>query len=422
VSERDEPIQASPTLAEHVATPRSVLLVTPRWARDGGVSTHAMTSGEALAAQGVEVAALAAHVDPDANVPGVSVMHAPRLFDASASPQQKLGDDALASAPAIVHLHQFEDPDVVALLRTHAPVVISVHGFTACTSGVHYFGPGEECTRPHGPGCVPNLLARGCAHTRDPRWLPGAYRHAGRGRDALRGADLAVSYSSAVDRHLAINGVERRRAIPLFTTMTPLVGSGHEQRRRVVFAGRVIAPKGIDVLIRAAQSVDGEFVICGEGRRLEAMHRLARRLGVHERVRFTGWLAGEQLARELAEASLLALPSVWPEPFGLVGIEALAAGRPVVASATGGIEDWLEHGVNGLLVPAGDVAALATTLNELLADPARQAAMGAAGMRLVAERYSRERHVAALTDAYAAARASWSGERAASGALTPAAR
>jgi glycosyltransferase involved in cell wall biosynthesis len=118
---------------------------------------------------------------------------------------------------------------------------------------------------------------------------------------------------------------------------------------------------------------------------------------------------------------VLALPSVWPEPFGLVGIEALAAGRPVIASATGGIEDWLEHGVNGLLVPAGDVAALATTLTELLADPVRQAAMGAAGMRLVAERYSRERHVAALSEAYAAARASWSGERA-TRALIPAAR
>jgi glycosyltransferase involved in cell wall biosynthesis len=392
------------------AAPRAVLLVTPRWARDGGVSTHAMTSGEALAAHGVEVFALAAEIDPEANTPGVSVLHAPRLFDADASPQAKLGDTLAAPAPAIVHLHQYEDPDVVALLRAHAPVVISVHGYTACTSGVHYFGPGQECTRAHGPGCVPNLLARGCAHTRDPRRLPAAYRRAGRGREALRRADLVVSYSSAVDRHLAINGVERRRVIPLFTTMAALAGSGHAQRRRVVFAGRVIEEKGIDVLIRAARSVDAEFVICGDGRRLEAMRRLAERLGVAQRVRFTGWLGGERLALELAEASVLALPSIWPEPFGLVGIEALAAGRPVVASATGGIEDWLEHGVNGLRVPPGDPAALAAALNELLADPARQAAMGAAGRRLVAARFSRERHVAALAAAYRMARASWAGE------------
>jgi glycosyltransferase involved in cell wall biosynthesis len=395
--------------ARTAAAPRSVLLITPRWARDGGVATHAMTSGEALAAHGVEVFALAAQIDPGANVPGVRVLHAPRLFDTDASPEQKLGD-ALATLPEIVHLHQFEEPGVVALLRAHAPVVISVHGYTACSSGVHYFGPGEECTRAHGPGCVPNLLARGCAHTRDPRWLPGAYRHAGRGRAALQAADLVVSYSSAVDRHLSINAVERRRVVPLFTTMTPVGGSGHAQRRRVVFAGRVIAAKGIDVLIRAAPSVEAEFVVCGDGVKLAAMRRLAQRLGVAERVRFTGWLGGEQLARELAEASVLALPSVWPEPFGLVGIEALAAGRPVVASATGGIEDWLEHGVNGLRVPAGDPAALAAALNELLADPARQAAMGESGRQLVAARFSRERHVTALGDAYRAARASWIGE------------
>ena len=53
------------------------------------------------------------------------------------------------------------------------------------------------------------------------------------------------------------------------------------------------------------------------------------------------------------------MPSLWPEPFGLVGIEALAAGRPVVASATGGIGDWLEDGVGGLMVPPGDPGALA---------------------------------------------------------------
>jgi glycosyltransferase involved in cell wall biosynthesis len=392
-----------------IAAPRSVLLITPRWTRDGGVATHAMTSGEALAARGIEVSALSALIDPDANVPGVRVLHAPRLFDTSASAQQKLGD-ALAGQPAIVHLHQFEDPEVVALLRRRVPVVISVHGYTACTSGVHYFGPGEECTRAHGPGCVPNLLARGCAHTRDPRWLPGAYRRAGRGRAALQAADLVVSYSSAVDRHLSINGVERRRVVPLFTTMAPVSGSGHAQRRRVVFAGRVITAKGVDVLIRAAPCVDAEIVVCGDGVKLDAMRTLAQRLGVARRVRFTGWLSGEELARELAEASVLALPSVWPEPFGLVGIEALAAGRPVVASATGGIEDWLEHGVNGLRVPAGDPAALAAALNELLADPARQTAMGETGKRLVAARFSRERHVAALADAYRAARASWAGE------------
>ena len=193
--------------------------------------------------------------------------------------------------------------------------------------------------------------------------------------------------------------------------MVAQTGSGHATRRRVVFAGRVVTPKGVEVLIRAAATVNAEFVICGDGWRLDAMRRLARRLGVQERIAFAGWLGADELAHALAEASVVAMPSVWPEPFGLVGIEALAAGRPVIASATGGVGDWLEDGVNGLCVRPGDAPALAHALEELLADPARQQRMGAAGREMVAARFSPERHVAALSDAYRAARSTWEADR-----------
>jgi glycosyltransferase involved in cell wall biosynthesis len=90
-----------------------------------------------------------------------------------------------------------------------------------------------------------------------------------------------------------------------------------------------------------------------------------------------------------------------------VGIEAQAAGRPVIASATGGVGDWLEDGVNGLLFKPGDARDLARALEELLADPDRQAAMGAAGRQIVQERFTAERHVAALMQAYDSARDTW---------------
>jgi D-inositol-3-phosphate glycosyltransferase len=98
---------------------------------------------------------------------------------------------------------------------------------------------------------------------------------------------------------------------------------------------------------------------------------------------------------------------VWPEPFGIVGIEAHAAGRPVIASETGGVGDWLEHGVSGLMVPPGDARALALALAELLEDPARQRELGSAGARSVSARFSAARHLAVLREAYARARATW---------------
>ena len=386
--------------------PMSVLLVTPRWTRDGGVATHVIASASALAEHGLSVDVAAARVDPAVSAPGVAVVHCPKLFDAAAAPAERLGE-ALSSPPSAVHLHQVDDPEIVAFARRSAPTVLSAHGYTACTSGVHYFQPGHECGRPHGPGCVPNLALRGCAHTRQVRRLPAAYRRVTRALAALRAGDLVVSYSSAVDRHLAANGLLRRAIVPLFTTIPAEAGSERIFLRRVIFAGRIVAPKGIDVLIRAARGVDGEIVVCGDGWRLDRARGLARRLGVEGRVHFRGWLGSDALARELAQASVLALPSIWPEPFGLVGIEAFAAGIPVVASATGGVGDWLHDGVNGLAVEPGDHDALACALNELLADPDRRRTMGAEGRRLAAERFSAERHVSALLDAYRSARSSW---------------
>jgi glycosyltransferase involved in cell wall biosynthesis len=386
--------------------PEAVLLVTPRWTRDGGVGAHVRASAAALARAGVSVGVLAARADGDEPPAGVSVFESPSLFDAGLAPERRLGEAAGFPASAI-HVHQVDDPQLVEGLRERAPVLVSAHAYTACTAGVHHFKPGQECERGHGPGCWPNLLVRGCAHTRRPHTLPAAYRRAGEGLAALRGADLAVCYSSAVDRHLAANRVPRRAIVPLFATTPPKLGIGHATRRRVLFAGRVVAPKGLAVLIEAIGELDAELVVCGEGWRLQAMRRLARRLGVERRVRFAGWLGAEALAQELADASVVAIPSLWPEPFGLVGIEALAAGRPVVASAGGGIGDWLQDGVNGLSVPPGEATALARALGALLDDPARQERMGSAGRRMVADRFSPERHVAALSDAYRAARGRW---------------
>ncbi len=389
----------------------SALLLTPRWTRDGGVATHAIASAAALAERGLRVIALCARADPAERTSAVEVIERPALFDETAPAAERLGH-ALDDTPDVVHVHQVDEPGLLRMLRERAPVLVSAHGYSACTSGVHYFRPGEECMRAHGPGCWPNLLLRGCAHTNNPRRLPPNYRQASRSLQSLRECDLAIAYSSATDRHLQINGVAHRAVVPLFTTLAPATGSGHELRRRVLFAGRVVAPKGVAVLLEAVAEIDCELIVCGDGWRLDEMREMAAGLGISERVRFTGWLAPEELAREIAEASAVAMPSLWPEPFGLGGIEAFEAGRPVVASLTGGIRDWLEDGVNGLAVPPGDAGALARALGELLADPDRQGALGAAGREMAAARFTRERHVDELLGAYGRARESWVRDRA----------
>jgi glycosyltransferase involved in cell wall biosynthesis len=362
------------------------------------VAAHVRASAQALAAGGTDVAVLAARVDGDQpDVAGVRVIHSPALTDMGLPATDRV-QAARALAPDVIHVHQIEDGDLVEMLQTIAPVLVSAHAYTACTSGHHYFRPGEECMRAHGPGCIPHLIR--CGHTRHPRTLPRRYLAAGRGLAALRAADVVISYSSAIDRHLQINEVAAREIVPLFPTTAADRSAEAAEPPRVLFAGRLVAAKGAAVLIRAAREFEADLVICGEGRDRDALGRLAARLGIAERVRFAGWLDGDALAAELARATVVAVPSVWPEPFGLVGIEGLAAARAVVGSATGGIPDWLEDEVSGLAVPPGDAVALARAIGRLLGDPGLRRGLGERGREIVAERFTPERHVEALVRAY----------------------
>ncbi len=391
---------------------RPVLMITPRWRRDGGVATHVIASAAALARSGVEVHVAAAIVDESEHPPGVEVHLAPLLLDRGETPERRLGT-ALEAARGVVHMHQFEDREVAGALAERAAIVLSVHGYVACTSTVHYFRPGQECPRAHGPLCVPNLLLRGCAHTRNPTWLPRRYREAAGAQRLLREVDLAITYSAVMDRNVAANGARNREILPLFATLEPVPAppAAADRPRRVLYAGRVVGAKGLDVLLRAIGRLDAELVVCGEGHELDRMRGVARSEGVGERVSFRGWLPPLELARELADAAVVAVPSLWPEPFGLVGLEAFGAHTPVVASATGGIPQWLQDGVNGIAVPAGDADALAAALRTLLDDAPLRERFGAAGRQLVEARFTAERHVDAALAAYERALALREGSR-----------
>jgi glycosyltransferase involved in cell wall biosynthesis len=113
------------------------------------------------------------------------------------------------------------------------------------------------------------------------------------------------------------------------------------------------------------------------------------------------------LDRAYERAQIVVVPSHWPEPFGLVGIEAMARGRPVVATATGGIPEWLADGETGILVEPGDAGALTRALAGLRGDPGRCARMGERGVAHVAEHFTAERYVEAISRAYSMAEVNW---------------
>lgn len=387
-------------------TAQRVSLVTPVAGHDGGVAVHVTESAAALGAAGHDVTIVCARAEAGAlgSVIEVPESAEPRSGKAEAGLERAL----LASRPDLVQIHDLADPRIVAMARRRAPTIISAHGYPGCTHNNHYFAPGSECHRGHGPGCLANIAFRGCYHARNPLPVPGLYRQTHRRLAAYRMADGVVAYSNAVVAHLGENGLDAQ-LIPLFTPLvrcrnTPLAERG---QRSVLFVGRVVPAKGVETLLSAMAGIDAVLTIVGDGWRRKAAEEIARTLDISARVRFAGWTTGEALAAEYRRSNVVAMPSLWPEPFGLVGIEAMALCRPVVASMTGGIRDWLDDGVNGFGVQPGSASELGTALIRVLDDPSLQAAMGASGRQVVEQRFSEQAHVAALHTAFALATQRW---------------
>lgn len=383
-----------------------IAIATESLRPSGGVGVYVLRVAAALQAAGYEVMVLAGDIDRrqrncahTVQVPGLQA----RELSPGAAAQYV---QALAGfSPDVVHVHHLYDPVIVSLTRAHAALVWGVHDYM-CLAGSLYFRSGNACGRAHGPGCIPSLALRGCAHSWDPRGRGDDYRLVTRLVGLLREVDVALAFSSAVLRNLATNRVDAAE-------IAPFVSGGIEVRPpglddRLLFVGRVNRSKGLGQLIRAVKEVDGcSLDVCGDGWWRAGAERLVARKGLRERVRFLGWLHGAELSAAYDRAAVVVVPSVWPEPFGMVGLEAMAHGRAVVASETGGIPDWLIDGVTGVLTPPGDVPALATALRRLLADAELRIRMGVAGANRVRRHFSAATHVAGIERVNELARERW---------------
>lgn len=306
--------------------------------------------------------------------------------------------------PDVVHVHGPTLPRELEHLRSSFPLVHGLHDFGfACASGSKYFRSGSECRRSHGPGCLTLGPAQGCPHRLDPRPLFTQYRRIEVDLPKLRRGAAVVAHSRYVADVAVANGIP----VSSLTTVPHGVQRSPEppplsDARTAVFAGRIVPDKGLDVLIDALARIGGlwdELVVIGDGWDVGRCRRLAAKRGVDARVTFLGHRPAAEVRAAMVRARVVVVPSRWPEPFGLVGLEAMAEARPVVASRTGGIPEWLDHGATGLLVEPGDPDGLARAVAQMLERPETAAAMGIEGWRRVA-RFSPEAHLARLDAVY----------------------
>ncbi len=226
----------------------------------------------------------------------------------------------------------------------------------------------------------------------------------------LRPAQRVIALTRVEAEYLRGLGVaeERIRVIPNGVNLGEFEGMGPRLRPggppTLLFVGRCYPQqKGLEYLVRAMALLPphagARLRIVGEdwGGAAQALS-LARALGVGDRVTYSGPLGRGELLQAYAEADILVLPSLF-EPFGIVLLEAMATGLPVVASRVGGVPEVMEDGKTGFLVQPGNARALAEALDLLLSDPALRRRMGRAG-RIRAAEYSWDRILPQVLDVY----------------------
>jgi glycosyltransferase involved in cell wall biosynthesis len=189
---------------------------------------------------------------------------------------------------------------------------------------------------------------------------------------------------TAVSRWLAAEAQEMSGLMPKVAPMpveTSIFTPGEGERNgRLLFVGRLTRQKGVELLLRTLALLPPSLGldIVGDGEERGALEALADSLGVARRVAWHGMQRGDALPKYYRAATALVVPSV-DEGLGLVAVEAQLCETPVVAFASGGLIDVVEHGVTGLLVEQRDPAALAAAVSSLMARPDRAADMGRAG-------------------------------------------
>ncbi len=303
---------------------------------------------------------------------------------------------AAAVGPDVVFIQDMVHYNALAALRRAWPVAVMLHDYRPiCLKDTrrNYFTR-RICERPLGWPCLlrGHFMRRPAANGHWPRLA--RLSQVRKRLEALQHCHQALVASDYVRNAYLCNGfpADRIATLPLGTAERAFdLAATYPREKNILFVGRLTDRyKGADLLLEVLQHCRAEIrlVIAGDGRYAARIKALIAKKELSHRVRCVGWVQGEALQQLYRQAMAVIMPSLWAEPFGLVGLEAMANGTPVIAFEVGGIPQWLRENVTGFLVPWLDTAAMAERIDRLAANPVLVRQMGAAGQQHIRSDFS----------------------------------
>jgi len=365
----------------------------------GGHALHVQLLGQELVKRGheVEVVSLAgpggARVEMDRGVMVHRISGWSRAFSRfSVNPERTLHptvrDPALVHSlaelirqrrPDVVHAHGWILHSLLPFLPSRETrLVVTMHEYGLVCPKMTFVHRDSVCDGPKYAKCI------SCAS--DQYGVPLAIAlTTGMAitRRSLRRVDRYIAVSTSVARACAVLAETSHRPFEIIPPFVPDVAFHLEGSARppfvpvegdyLMFAGALGPHKGVDVLLEAWRRLGTSIPLV-----LVGIHRHDTPREIPDGVVIVENVPHDEVLRAWNHCTIAVVPSRWPEPFGLVAIEAMAAGRPVVASAVGGLPDMIVDGVTGILVQPNDSHALSASIANLIADPERRTLMGRA--------------------------------------------
>jgi glycosyltransferase involved in cell wall biosynthesis len=313
--------------------------------------------------------------------------------------------------PDVIHVHNIQNPFVIHEALKETPVVRAVHDprlycFTdwrllPVTKDICPYPMGHKCIT---EGCIGKELIKFSLTGR--KALPRYFNH-----ELHRKVDTIIMESRAMLACALQNGYKTSQleCLPNFTLLEPLEkvlernkGLAKQNENSIVFVGRASYEKGITKLLEAVKLINTPYrlyLITG-GPEIPAVYEKIKELELSEKVSVLGPFSYEETKSYYGLADVVVVPSVWIESFCLVGIEAMANAKPVVAFRTGGIPDWLVDGETGFLAELGNTPELASKIETMLTNKEAAKQYGLAGYKRVSELYRNEVYLTQLMKIY----------------------
>ncbi|WYL97100.1 MAG: glycosyltransferase family 4 protein [Gloeotrichia echinulata IR180] len=308
-------------------------------------------------------------------------------------------------------LLHFHSQDLLLQLTGKCPAVFTVHNHSPyCASGTKYLGNQQvTCNRNFSYlGCTWGKIIDGCG-SRRPQRIINEFRSTHQTIELLKKIKLTIiANSDYVREQLIKHGAPPQQTVTLrYGIVVPQIATAPltleiHQKQRILFVGRIVPDKGLEWLLKTLVHTNPQIKldIAGDGWDKPRLENLASKLGVTDRIVWHGWCNTDKLNKLYEQCFALVFPSVWPEPAGLVTLEAYARYRPVIASQVGGIPEHLQDGETGILVPANDIDKLAFAITDLSTNYDKSRQMGEQGHDLLMQEFTIDVHVKKLQKIY----------------------